>query len=105
MSQSWPTLLKDEAKQMLYRCGALGALHRQRNGETLTILMFHRVIAPGAPAWSGANPLFTMSTGFFEHLLAFIKRHYNPVGLEAVAQAQSPGQKSESATYAMAQVR
>lgn len=49
--------------------------------------MFHRVMAPGAPAAAGADPLFTLSTRFFEQLLVFFRRHYNPVGLESVAKA------------------
>lgn len=81
--------LKTVIKQILYRSTALGALHRLRNGNTLTVLMFHRVIAPGAPAWQGANPLFTMSTTFFEQFLRFLKAHYSPVGLADVARASS----------------
>lgn len=80
--------LKSLIKGIAYRVGGLGAVHHMRNRDTLSVLMFHRVIAPGADAWAGANPLFTLSTGFFVRLLKFIKRHYNPVGLEAVAAAR-----------------
>lgn len=88
MTHSWHIRPKVLAKEVLYRTGGLGALHRRRNRETLSVLMFHRVIDPDAPAWQGANPLFTMSTRFFEQLLRLIKRHYTPVGLETVARAR-----------------
>lgn len=87
MSHSWQTTLRAEIKEALFRVGALGAVHRLRNRDTLTVLMFHRVVDPAAPAWSGSNPEFTMSTGFFKRLLGFIKCHYNPVGLKDVARA------------------
>lgn len=76
------------AKRLLYGSGALGLYHRIRNADTLTVVMFHRVLDPRDPRWQSCDPDYTLSTELLAHSLAFFKRHYNVVSLEQVLQAR-----------------
>jgi peptidoglycan/xylan/chitin deacetylase (PgdA/CDA1 family) len=79
---------KGLAKAMLYYTGGLGAAHRWRNRNHLTVLMFHRVIDPDHSSWSGSNPMFTLSTSFFAEILGLLRRHYSPIPLTTLRQAR-----------------
>src|SRR5215468_8289687 len=74
-------------KRLAYRSGALGALHRLRNRRRLTVAMFHRVLPETSPQWRDADPTYTVSDRLFVEVLAFFRRHYNVVPLEAVLAA------------------
>lgn len=71
------------ARKLLYGSGALALYHRLRNADTLTVVMFHRVLGPDDPRWRSCDPDYALSTELLARSLAFFKRHYNVV---------SPGQ-------------
>jgi len=79
----------EAAKVCCDRLGLLAAFHRLVNRDTLTVVMFHRVLPPGAMA--GADPDYTVSDSLFSQCLAFFRRHYTIVGLDEVLAAQSGG--------------
>jgi peptidoglycan/xylan/chitin deacetylase (PgdA/CDA1 family) len=80
---------RDALKRAAYRSGLLSALHRFRNRRHLTVVMFHRVLAPGDPRWSCADPGYTVSDTLFEECLRFFKRHYSVVDLDTIRAAAS----------------
>ena len=73
--------------QLAYWGGGLAAYHRARNGETLTVAMFHRVLAATDPRYASANPTWTVSAGLFTDCLDFFARHFHVVGLPQVLAA------------------
>jgi len=75
------------AKKIAYRAGALAMQHRWLNRDTLTIVMFHRILRPNSPEWSEADPTYRVSDTVFADCLAFFKKHYHPVRIEQVASA------------------
>lgn len=82
-------MIRRFALRLLYRSGLLGAWHRRRNRMALTVLSLHRVLPESDPRWAGADPLYTVSTRFFEQLLEWIKRHYSVVSLKDVEAASA----------------
>jgi len=68
----------------LYRSGVLPLWHRIRNRNTLTVVLFHRVL----PDSGGAAP-FSVTSPVFEQCLRFFRRHYNVVSPDAVLDALS----------------
>ena len=56
--------------------------HRVRNRETLTVVMFHRVLSSSDPRWESADPDWTVSDDVFAACLRFFRRNYNVVRLE-----------------------
>ena len=84
--------VKDGLRSALYRCGALGALHRWRNRHALTVLMFHRVLPANDPAFALAEREFTFTLDGFQRTLDFVQRHYRAVSLDEL-QAARLGQR------------
>ena len=85
-------LAKSAAVQRaLYRSGALDAWHRRRNRDRLTVIMFHRVLAPSDPRWATADPEYSLRDDLFADCLAFFKRHYHVVALDDVLAARAGG--------------
>lgn len=82
-------MIRSLALSALYRTGLLGSWHRWRNRRALTVLSLHRVLSDTDPRWVGADPLYTVSTRFFEQLLAFVARHYSVVSLHDVVAASA----------------
>lgn len=76
--------MQDLVKKLLYASGALGLYHRLRNADTLTVVMFHRVLSPEDARWATSDPDYTLSARHFSDSLAFFKRHYHVVSLEQV---------------------
>ena len=74
--------LKAALRRLAYLSGALPGLHRRRNRDHLTTVMFHRVLSPRDPRWAGADPEYTLSDALFEQALAFLARHYSIVSLD-----------------------
>lgn len=79
--------MRDTAKSVLYRCGAMGAYHRRRNAATLTVAMFHRVLSRQDPRWADADPEWTVSDQLFGECLGFFQQHYSVIGLEQLSAA------------------
>lgn len=76
--------IKDVARNILYRSGVLGAWHRHRNRQALTVLMFHRVLPTGSKALDKSEREFAFSLPGFQKTLDFVVRHYNVVDLAQV---------------------
>lgn len=75
-------------KKLLYASGALGLYHRWRNARTLTVIMFHRVLAPDDPRWGHCDPDYTLRSDLFAQCLTFFAAHYNMVTVDAVLLAR-----------------
>ncbi|MBK9033848.1 MAG: polysaccharide deacetylase family protein [Myxococcales bacterium] len=85
-------LAKSSAVQRaLYYSGALDAYHRRRNRDQLTVIMFHRVLAPADPRWATADPEYSLRDDLFAACLDFFKRHYHVVALDDVLAARAGG--------------
>lgn len=76
--------LKELAKTAALHSGAFSLLHRLRNRECLTVLMFHRVLPEDLAERFGADPEYTVTPELLAGILDFCKRHHSPVGLEDV---------------------
>lgn len=76
--------MKDFLRSLAYHSGLLGALHRWRNRDALTVLMFHRVLPDGDARLALAERDFTLSLSGFQRVLDFVARHYQVVRLEDV---------------------
>ncbi len=72
-------LIKNVIKKILYRLGILSHLHKKNNKDTLTVLLFHRVLPVDDVRWLQADMDWTVSDVFFRDCLIFFKKHYNPV--------------------------
>lgn len=83
--------LRDIARRLAAASGALALRHRQRNAQTLTVAMFHRVTRPGSEAAAAADPLYKLAAPVFADCLDFFRRHYAVVGLDAVRAARAGG--------------
>ncbi len=74
--------MKSHLLRWLYRSGALPLWHRVRNRDTLTVVLFHRVV----PGLDGVPP-FSVTSTVFEQCLRFFRRHYNVVSMDSVLDA------------------
>ena len=84
-------LLKEILKKGLYQSGALSFYHKVKNRNTLTVLMFHRVMREEDPLWESVDPEWTVSDVFFKQTLVFISRHYNVISCSDLIEAQKTG--------------
>ena len=84
-------MIASAVKRLLYYSGALGAYHRIRNRETLTVVMFHRVLSPADVRWQECDPRYTVSDSLFADYLAFFRKHYHVVSLAQVLAARESG--------------
>lgn len=84
---SFSSALKDMTRTVLYRSGVLGAWHRRRNKQALTVLMFHRVLPAGSDALAQSEREFVFSVEGFQKTLDFVARHYSVVDLAQVRAA------------------
>lgn len=85
------TPLRGAIRTLAWRSGALGLRHRLRAGATLTVAMFHRVVAPGSAAARHADPTYTLPAPLFAEVLGFARRHWRVVGLAEVLAARQGG--------------
>lgn len=81
-------MLKDLIRKSLYASGALGAYHRLRNADSLTVVMFHRTLGRDDPRWALCDPDYTLEDRLFAQSLTFFARHYRVVALADVLAAQ-----------------
>ncbi|MTJ83671.1 MAG: polysaccharide deacetylase family protein [Telmatospirillum sp.] len=77
------------AKDLAFRTGAVAAWHRLVNRDTLTVVMFHRVL-PESELRS-ADPGYTVSTTLFAQCLDFFSRHYRIISLDDLVSAIGGG--------------
>src|SRR5258708_32554914 len=77
-------LLRDVARKLSYRTGALSLYHRVRNRQVLTVATFHRVLKRDDPRWETALHPWTLPDDVFDECLAFFRRHYALVKLDDV---------------------
>ncbi len=78
----------DFLKKLLYTSGALSLYHRARNARTLTVIMFHRVLATSDPRWNHCDPDYTLRAEIFDDCLRFFAAHYTPVSADEVLHAR-----------------
>ena len=71
----------------------LSVYHRIRNRNTLTIVVFHRVLAVDDERWPHAHPEWTVSDAVFEQCLQFFRRHYYVISLEELLSSVEQGKK------------
>jgi peptidoglycan/xylan/chitin deacetylase (PgdA/CDA1 family) len=64
------------------------AVHRARNGNCLTVVTFHRVLAAADPRWQTADPRYTIDRAQFAACLDFFRRHYRVVSPDDVLLAR-----------------
>lgn len=81
-------MFSDLTKKLLYASGTLGLYHRLRNARTLTVIMFHRVLAPGDPRWPHCDPAYTLRADLFTQCLKFFAAHYNIVTVHDVLRSR-----------------
>ena len=74
--------LRGLAKTWAYRCGAMKAYHSQRNADTLTVVMFHRVLPAEEIILTGADVRYTVTPQFLSECVEFLREHYEIVSLE-----------------------
>jgi peptidoglycan/xylan/chitin deacetylase (PgdA/CDA1 family) len=75
---------RDLAKAAVLRSGGFRALHRMRNRECLTVVMFHRVLPESIMAQVDPDPTYSLSTELFSGIVDFLRDHYALVGLDDV---------------------
>jgi peptidoglycan/xylan/chitin deacetylase (PgdA/CDA1 family) len=80
--------MKAALKELLYRSGILALYHRIRNRNTLTVIMFHRVMDPRDPRWKTCDPDYTLSAQLFRQCLELLLRYYRIVGIDDVLKAR-----------------
>lgn len=68
-------------KRAAYYSGALPLWNRARNHDTLTVVMFHRVLPEQDPRWGYSDLEYTISTRAFTGCIEFFKSHYNVIGV------------------------
>lgn len=78
--------IKGKVKHIIYGSGALAAYRRLRP-ETLTSVMFHRVLPLDDPRAKAADPAYTMRLDTFEDCLDALREWYQPVSIENVRDA------------------
>ncbi len=82
---------RDRIKRFLYHTKLLGIWHRLVNRNTLTVVMFHRVLPAEDRRWATADPEYTVSEQFFRDCLRFFRKHYNVIGISDFAKAGERG--------------
>jgi peptidoglycan/xylan/chitin deacetylase (PgdA/CDA1 family) len=86
MLVTWMTA-RSAAKIAAYYSAALPALHRLRHRESLTVLMFHRVLPRAEMERQQADPIYTVTPDYFADVLTFASHHYRLVGIDQVLAA------------------
>ncbi len=86
--------MKQLIKAIIYYSGFLSLLHRIRNRDTLTILMFHRVLPESELTSSGADPEWTITPQLLDDLINFSKKNYQIISLKQLQKYQEPNNSS-----------
>jgi peptidoglycan/xylan/chitin deacetylase (PgdA/CDA1 family) len=76
--------LKTFVRTVVYQTGFFSLLHLLKNRDTLTVVMFHRVLPKTDPRYIGADPEWTMTPQTFESCIKFFLKHYHVVSPNTV---------------------
>ena len=81
--------MRQIAKSLVIRSGAMDLYHRAKHREVLTVLMLHRVLPQDLISAYNADEGYTVSTALLESLIAFVAEHYNVVSLGDVVRSRN----------------
>lgn len=76
------------SKILAYKSGALAAYQKSRHAQTLTVLMFHRVLPAAEVDRLGADPLYAVTPAFLADCVTFLRKHYAIVSLDDVLRSR-----------------
>lgn len=79
--------IKNLVKKLVYKLGVLSAFHTARNKNTLTVVLFHRVLPVDDARWKQADMDWTVSDIFYNDCLVFFNRHYNVISYDDLEQS------------------
>ena len=85
--------IKRGLKQALPYVQLLRLYHLLRNRNTLTVVVFHRVLATDDERWQHAHPEWTVSDAVFDQCLQFFRRNYHIISLEELLSSAEQGKK------------
>jgi hypothetical protein len=85
--------IKARLKKVLPYVELLSVYHRIRNRNTLTVVVFHRVLAVDDARWPHAHPEWTVSDVVFDQCLQFFRRNYYVISLEELLSSVEQGKK------------
>ena len=77
--------------RLLYQSGLFGLFHRWRNRDSLTVVLFHRVLPFDLTLPSARQPEWAVTPQVLDHYLRFFLRHYQLVSLSQVRAAAHGG--------------
>lgn len=77
-------MLRSALREIAYGSGVLTVLHRARNRESLTVVMFHRVLPKKERAVVTADSAYTVTPEFLRACRSFFEKNYNVVSMEDV---------------------
>lgn len=83
--------IRDGVKRLAQTTGGLSAYHRVRNKRHLTVLTFHRVLAPSDPRFHDADKEWSLSVDELASCVGFVKRHYSIISLDDLLAARRRG--------------
>jgi peptidoglycan/xylan/chitin deacetylase (PgdA/CDA1 family) len=84
---------KAKLKSALPYVQLLSLYHRIRNRNTLTVVVFHRVLAVDDERWPHANPEWTVSDTVFNQCLQFFRSNYHVISLEELLSSVEQGKR------------
>lgn len=73
-------------KYLLYYSHLFQLYHKIGNSNTLTIVMFHRILPDDKAEQFGADPVWTIAPTVFHECLRFFLRYYNIISLNKLAE-------------------
>lgn len=82
-------MIRSAAKSFAFSSGALNFVHHVRNSDTLTVVMFHRVLPAMAAERANADAVWTVTPEFLADCVGFFRQNYSIVGLEDVLRARA----------------
>src|SRR5690349_18801012 len=83
------TAFRQVAKALAARWGGFNLYHRLKGRETLTVLMFHRVLPEDKIKELNADPAYTISTAQMRALTGKLAKQYNFVAMRDVLAARA----------------
>jgi len=81
--------VKMQVKEVLASGGLLGYMHRIRNRQTLTCVVFHRVLPKERLSSPYVDKQYVVELEMFKQCLDFFCKHYNPISLSDILNSVS----------------